>query len=77
MLKLRNLAGSFLRQQISTHFNDSETRLERIGKQAKALTGEARTHALARLNLLKSWEQNGREVIPFLLEMLGGKETEV
>ena len=74
--ELRNLAGSFLRQQISTHLKDSETRLERIGKRAKALTGEARTHALGRLNLLRSWEQNGREVLPFLLEMLGGKEAD-
>jgi hypothetical protein len=56
--------------------NDSEIRLERIGKKAKALTGEARTHALGRLNLLKSWEQNGRDVLPFLLEMLGGKEAD-
>ena len=53
--ELRNLAGSFLRQQISTHLNDSETRLERIDKRAKSLTGEARTHALGRLSLLRSW----------------------
>ena len=71
--ELRNLAGSFLRQQISTHLSDSGTRLERITEQAQSLTGEARTHAVGRVKLLKSWNENGRRVLPFLLKMLGGK----
>ena len=52
--ELRHLAGNFLRQQVSTHLSDSGTRLERISEQAQSLTGEARTHAIARAKLLKS-----------------------
>jgi DNA-binding transcriptional regulator GbsR (MarR family) len=75
--ELRKMTGSFLSRQISTHLSDSESRLKRIGKQAQLLTGAARKHALDRLKLLKSWEENGRQVLPFLLEMLGGKEAQV
>jgi HTH-type transcriptional regulator, glycine betaine synthesis regulator len=71
--ELRNLAGSFLRQQISAHLGDSGTRLERIGEHAQSLTGETRKHAASRVKLLKSWDKNGRRVLPFLLKMLGGK----
>jgi DNA-binding transcriptional regulator GbsR (MarR family) len=71
--ELRNLAGSFLRQQVLTHLSDSETRLDRITAHAQSLSGEAKTHALARVALLKSWKKNGNRVLPFLLKMLGGK----
>jgi len=71
--ELRNLAGSFLHQQVSTHLSDSSVRLERIAAQAQTLTGEARKHAVARVKLLQSWEKNGRRILPFLLKMLGGK----
>jgi DNA-binding transcriptional regulator GbsR (MarR family) len=71
--ELRNLAGSFLHQQVMTHLSDSETRLERITVHAQALSGEARKHALSRARMLQSWERNGRRVLPFLLKMLGGK----
>ena len=70
--ELRNLAGSFLRQQIATHLSDSSSRLEHIAAQAETLTGEARKHTLARVRMLQSWERNGRRVMPFLLKMLGG-----
>ena len=52
--ELRNLAGSFLRQQVLTHLSDSDHRLERITAQAQSLTGEARTHTLARVRMLQS-----------------------
>jgi len=71
--ELRNLAGSFLRQQVSTHLSDSGTRLEQIREKAQSLAGEARKHALARIKLLQSWEKNGRRVLPFLLRVLGGR----
>jgi len=71
--ELRNLAGSFLRQQILTHLSDSGARLERITAQAQTLTGTARKHALARVKTLQSWEKNGRRVVPFMLKILGGR----
>lgn len=71
--ELRNLAGNFLDQQVSTHFSDSSARLDRIQAQAQTLTGESGKHALERVRLLQSWERNGRRILPFLLEMLSAK----
>lgn len=71
--ELRNLAGNFLHQQVSTHLSDSSDRLDRISAHAQTLTGEARRHAVNRVKLLQSWEKNGRRILPFLLKMLGGK----
>jgi len=70
--ELRNLAGRFLRQQILTHFEGSEARLDRIMAQAQRLSGEERKHVVARVKLLRSWERNGRRVVPYVLKMLGG-----
>jgi HTH-type transcriptional regulator, glycine betaine synthesis regulator len=70
--ELRNLAGRFLRRQITTHFEGSATRLDRIGLAAQKLSGERRTHALARVKMLRSWERNSRRVLPFVLKILGG-----
>jgi len=70
--ELRNLAGRFLRQQILTHFADSETRLARITAEVPKLSGEQRKHVGARVKLLRSWERNGRRVVPYVLKMLGG-----
>jgi DNA-binding transcriptional regulator GbsR (MarR family) len=69
--ELRNLAGRFLRQQILTHFEDSESRLDRIAVAAQKLSGEQRRHVNARVKMLRSWEKNGRRVLPFVLKMLG------
>ena len=71
--ELRNLAGSFLHQQVKLHLSDSRLRLGRIAQQSQNLRGAARKHALARVKLLQSWERNGQQVLPFLLKMLGGK----
>jgi DNA-binding transcriptional regulator GbsR (MarR family) len=70
--ELRNLAGRFLRQQILTHFQGSEARLDRIMAEAQKLSGEKSKHVMARIKLLRSWEKNGRRIVPFVLKMLGG-----
>jgi HTH-type transcriptional regulator, glycine betaine synthesis regulator len=70
--ELRNLAGRFLRKQILTHFEDSGTRLDRIMAAAQKLSDERRKHAMARAKMLRSWEKNGKRVLPFLLKILGG-----
>ncbi len=70
--ELRNLAGRFLRQQILTHFADSETRLARMAAEARQLSGQQRKHVNARVKLLRSWGRNGRRVLPFVLKILGG-----
>jgi DNA-binding transcriptional regulator GbsR (MarR family) len=71
--ELRNLAGSFLHQQVELYLSDSEARLERIARHSQDLTGAARKHALARVKLLQSWEANGRQVLPHILKILGRK----
>ncbi len=69
--ELRNLAGRFLSQQILTHFKDSGARLDRLTAQAQKLSAERRKYVGARVKLLRSWERNGRRVVPFVLKMLG------
>ena len=71
--ELRNMAGRFLSQQILPHFHGNGERLDRIGAQAQKLSPERRKHVQARIKLLRSWEQNGRRVVPFVLKMLGAK----
>jgi DNA-binding transcriptional regulator GbsR (MarR family) len=70
--ELRNLAGRFLRRQVSAHFDDSEARLENIDVQTRKLSGEQRKFVAARVKLLRSWQRNGRRVLPFVVKMLGG-----
>jgi len=70
--ELRKMAGHFLRKQVLTHFEDSEGRLERIEAQAQALPAEQMKHVLERVKLLRRWEKTGRQVMPFVLKMLGG-----
>ena len=70
--ELRNLAGRFLSQQILNHFEGSDSRLERMAAQAQKLSGEQKKHVAARVKLLRSWEQHGRRLVPFVLKMLGG-----
>lgn len=70
--ELRNLAGRFLSQQILTHFQGSDARLDHMAAQAQKLSGEQRKHVAARVKLLRSWERNARRVVPFVLKILGG-----
>jgi DNA-binding transcriptional regulator GbsR (MarR family) len=68
--ELRNMAGRFLSQQILPHFRDSGARLDKIGAHAQKLSPERRKHIHARVKLLRSWQQNGRRVVPFVLKIL-------
>ncbi len=43
-----------------------------MADQAQKLSGEQRKHVNARVKLLRSWERNGRRVVPFVLKMLSG-----
>ena len=72
--ELRNLAGRFLSQQILTHFQGSGERLDRLQEEARKLGGRERSHALERIKMLKSWEKNGRRVLPVILALLGGRK---
>ena len=72
--ELRNLAGRFLHQQVLTYFEGSKGRLDYIANEAKKLPQEEREFAVARVKLLRSWERNGRRILPLALAILGGKE---
>lgn len=71
--ELRNLAGQFIRQQIASHFQDSDSRLAHIAFQAEKLSGEERKHAIGRVKMLRSWERNAKRVVPLVLAILGGR----
>jgi DNA-binding transcriptional regulator GbsR (MarR family) len=70
--ELRKLAGHFIRKQVLTHFEETNSRLERIETQAQDLPEEQMKHVLERIKLLRRWEETGRQVMPFVLQMLGG-----
>ncbi len=70
--ELRKLAGRFLKQQILTHFEDSDSRLDRIALQTQKLSDEQRKHVNERIKLLRRWGRTGRRILPFVLQMLGG-----
>ncbi len=69
---LRILAGRFLSQQILTHFEGTSGRLDRIVQESDKLPAEQRKYVQGRVKILRSWEKNGRRVVPFVLKMLGG-----
>ena len=69
--ELRRLAGRFLRQQILLHFEDNETRLDRIAAQTQRLSDEQRKHMQERIKLLRRWERAQRRVLPLVLNLLG------
>ena len=73
--ELRNLAGRFLHQQILVHLQSSSEILGDLEKHARDLAGDSRNHALARAKMLRSWERNGRRVLPLMLALLGGKSV--
>jgi DNA-binding transcriptional regulator GbsR (MarR family) len=70
--ELRNLASRFLRQQVFSYFEDGGNRLDRLAEKTKKLSGEQRDFALNRVKMLKSWEKNGRRILPLILALLGG-----
>jgi DNA-binding transcriptional regulator GbsR (MarR family) len=70
--ELRKLAGNFLRRQILSHFEDTESRLDRITAEARRLPEEQMKHITERIRLIRRWERTGRHVLPFVLKMLGG-----
>jgi DNA-binding transcriptional regulator GbsR (MarR family) len=70
--ELRKLAGRFLHQQVLTHFEDSETRLDRIAAQTQKLSFQQRKHVVERIKRLRRWERTGRRILPLVLRMLGG-----
>lgn len=69
--ELRKLAGRFLRQQILTHFEDSDSRLDRIAAHSQKLSDEQRRHVTERVKLLRRWGRTGKRIMPFVLKMLG------
>jgi len=71
VVELRRLAGRFLGKQISTYFDDSATRLERIAAEARKLSGEERKHVSERVKMLSRWAQRGRRALPLVLKLLG------
>jgi DNA-binding transcriptional regulator GbsR (MarR family) len=71
--ELRKLAGRFLRQQVLTHFEESESRLEEIAVQSAKLADGQRRHITERVRLLRRWQRSGRRLMPLMLKILGGE----
>jgi len=73
--ELRNLANRFLQQQVLTYFDGSERRLKRMETEAQNLSEETREHVVGRVKMLRSWERNGRRILPIALALLGGRKA--
>jgi len=73
--ELRNLANRFLQQQVLTYFEGSEQRLKRLEAEAQNLSKETREHVVTRVKMLRSWERNGRRVLPIVLALIGGRKA--
>ena len=73
--ELRNLASRFLNHQVLPYFEGSQSRLEQLAAAAEKLSGAERQHAIARVKLLRSWERNGRRILPLVLALLGGRKN--
>ena len=69
--ELRRLAGRFVRQQLLTHFEESEARLDQIAAQTQSLSDGQRRHITDRIQLLRRWQRTGRRLMPLVLELLG------
>jgi DNA-binding transcriptional regulator GbsR (MarR family) len=70
--ELRKLASRFLRQQVLTYFEDSETRLDQIAAQTAKLSDGQRRHITERVRQLRRWQRTGRRLMPLMLKLLGG-----
>jgi len=69
--ELRRLAGRFLRDQLGPQLTGGEARLDRLVRETARLVDGERSHAAARVTMLRSWNQNVRRVLPLVVKLLG------
>lgn len=69
--ELRNLVTRFLRDQVVPHFDNGQAWLERIAEMVKGLPVEDRVRVNGRVQMLQSWERNGRRFLPMVVKILG------
>lgn len=68
--ELRNLAASFLRERVEPHLENGQERVARLAALVKELPADQRAYAQQRVNLLRSWRDNTRRVLPVVLRVL-------
>jgi DNA-binding transcriptional regulator GbsR (MarR family) len=69
--ELRNLAGRFLRDHVVPHLDNGLGRLDRISGLVNQLPDADRQYVGSRVKMLRSWEKNGRRVLPLVARILG------
>ncbi len=69
--ELRNLAGRFLREHVLPHLDSGSARLEHVSAMIAALPAQERERVGSRVKMLRSWEKNGRRVLPLVARILG------
>lgn len=75
-LSMERLVRGFLKDQFSPHLESSTERLGAIETQIASIDDPAqRTHALARLRTLQSWQVRVRKLIPIALAVLSGVQS--
>ena len=69
--ELRNLATSFLRDQVVPHLENGQKRLDRIASMVKELPPGERARVGGRLAMLQSWGKRGRRILPLVVSVMG------
>ena len=69
--ELRVLVTRFIRDQVVPHLDTGLDRLDRIGHLVHQLPAPERDRVGARVKMLRSWEKNGRRVLPLVARILG------
>ena len=73
--ELRSLVARFLSGKIIPHLDTSLSRLDRLSGMARQLSAQERGRVIARITMLRSWQERIREFLPMLVEMIGGRTT--
>jgi DNA-binding transcriptional regulator GbsR (MarR family) len=72
---LRKITTGFLREKVVPDLVVHEEQLERLSGQLDELPATSRTHLEARIQLLQSWRQQARAVLPIVMGGLSGFES--
>jgi len=70
--ELRNLASSFLRDQIVPQLDGGLDRIDGIAGRVKQLPKEERAQVSERIAMLQSWGKKSREFLPAVVSLLDG-----
>lgn len=70
--ELRQIAGTFLRDQLGPRLAGGDPQLERLQAMSESVPAADRAHVRQRVEMLRSWERNVRRMLPLVERLLNG-----